>query len=111
MQKLVFQAGYPQGPMPGMPQGGYNPGVGAQMEGSPVHQLQQGPSPQMQGYLPQQMYAPPGGAQVQYTQQVCSHINFLIQSEACMGKASPWYNKMQVLLCKGDCMFRKVGRC
>lgn len=63
------QAGYPQGPMPGMPQGAYNPGAGAQMEGSPVHQLQQGPSPQMQGYMPQQMYGPPGGAQVPYSQQ------------------------------------------
>ncbi|XP_045212780.2 hepatocyte growth factor-regulated tyrosine kinase substrate-like [Mercenaria mercenaria] len=65
------QPGYPQGPMPGMMQGGYNPGAGAQMEGSPVHQLQQqpGPGPQMQGYMPQQMYVPPGGAQVPYTQQ------------------------------------------
>ena len=57
--------------MPGMMQGGYNPGAGAQMEGSPVHQMQQpGPGPQMQGYMPPQMYGPQGGAQVPFTQQV-----------------------------------------
>ena len=54
--------------MQGMPQG-YGPAPGAQIEGSPVHQMQQQPPgpAQVSGYIPQQMYQQPGG-QMQYGQ-------------------------------------------
>lgn len=59
------QPPYPQGPLPGAP-GGFNPATG-QMEGSPVHQLQQQPPGSYMGNQP--MYGGPAGAQGQYVQQ------------------------------------------
>ncbi|XP_052784474.1 hepatocyte growth factor-regulated tyrosine kinase substrate-like isoform X2 [Mya arenaria] len=75
------QAGYPQGQMQGMPpQGMYGPGPGAPVEGSPVHQMQQGA--QMapgQGYMPQ-MYPPHGGQQPQYNQSGAGPQSSMYQS-------------------------------
>lgn len=65
------QAGYPQGGMPGgVPQQGYNPAAGPNMEGSPIHQMQgpghMGPG-QMQG--PGQIQMGPYMGQVSSSQQ------------------------------------------
>ena len=65
-----MQPPYPQGPMPGAPQG-FNPATG-QMEGSPVHQLQQHAQGQYVGNQP--MYGPPV-SQGQYAQVMFTHMS------------------------------------
>lgn len=64
MQNYGYNQPYAQGPMPGAP-GGFNPATG-QMEGSPVHQLQQQPQGPYMGNQP--MYGGAAVTQGQYGQ-------------------------------------------